>query len=90
MLRGAFAIIAAPRVEGRIREGVAMDPVSKLNQLSSSHGELRSGKGMVSGVIALILAVLVFLGVLVFHFPEYLSTPQLRKQYSVDFMRQLL
>ena len=35
-----------------------MDPVSKLNQLSASHGELRSGKGMVSGVIALILAVL--------------------------------
>ena len=67
-----------------------MDPVSKLNQLSASHGELRSGKGMVSGVIALILAVLVFLGVLVFHFPEYLSTPQLRKQYNVDLMRQLL
>jgi len=67
-----------------------MDPLSKLNQLSASHGELRSGKGMVSGVIALILAVLCFLGVLVFLFPEYLSTPQLRKQYSVDFMRQLL
>ncbi|HET9205825.1 MAG TPA: sterol desaturase family protein [Burkholderiaceae bacterium] len=67
-----------------------MDPVSKLNQLSASHGELRTGKGMVSGVIALILAVLVFLGVLVFHFPEYLSTPQLRKQYNVDLMRQLL
>ena len=67
-----------------------MDPVSKLNQLSASHGELRSGKGMVSGVIALVLAVLVFLGVLVFHFPEYLSTPQLRKQYNVDLMRQLL
>jgi sterol desaturase/sphingolipid hydroxylase (fatty acid hydroxylase superfamily) len=67
-----------------------MDPVSKLNQLSASHGELRSGKGMVSGVIALILATLVFLGVLVFHFPEYLSTPQLRKQYNVDLMRQLL
>ena len=67
-----------------------MDPLSKLNQLSTSHGELRSGKGMVSGVIALILAVLCFLGVLAFHFPEYLTTPQLRKQYSVDFMRQLL
>ena len=31
-----------------------------------------------------------FLGVLVFHFPEYLTTPQLRKQYNVDLMRQLL
>ena len=67
-----------------------MDPLSKLNQLGASHGELRSGKGMVSGVIALILAVLCFLGVLAFHFPEYLTTPQLRQQYSVDLMRQLL
>ncbi|HEX6722437.1 MAG TPA: sterol desaturase family protein [Burkholderiaceae bacterium] len=67
-----------------------MDPLSKLNRLSASHGELRSGKGMVSGVIALILAVLCFLGVLAFHYPEYLTTPQLRQQYSVDLMRQLL
>jgi sterol desaturase/sphingolipid hydroxylase (fatty acid hydroxylase superfamily) len=67
-----------------------MDPLSKLNRLSESHGELRAGRGMVSGVIALCLAVLCFLGVLVFHFPEYLSTPQLRKSYSVDVMRQLL
>jgi len=52
-----------------------MDPLSKLNQLSESHGELRAGKGLVSGVVALSLAVLCFLGVLVFHFPEYLSTP---------------
>jgi len=67
-----------------------MDPLSKLNQLSQSHGELRSGKGMVSGVIALVLAVLCFLGVLAFHFPEYLTTPQLRRAYDVDVMRQLL
>jgi sterol desaturase/sphingolipid hydroxylase (fatty acid hydroxylase superfamily) len=67
-----------------------MDPLSKLNQLSQSHGELRTGKGMVSGVIALVLAVLCFLGVLAFHFPEYLTTPQLRRAYDVDVMRQLL
>ncbi|HKX42973.1 MAG TPA: sterol desaturase family protein, partial [Burkholderiaceae bacterium] len=29
-------------------------------------------------------------GVLAFHFPEYLTTPQLRKSYNVDVMRQLL
>src|ERR1044071_7931909 len=45
---------------------------------------------MVSGVIALVLAVLCFLGVLAFHFPEYLTTPELRKSYSVDAMRLLL
>ena len=67
-----------------------MDPLSKLRQLSRSHGELRTGKGMVSGVIALSLAVLCFLGVLAFHFPEYLTTPQLRRAYNVDVMRQVL
>jgi sterol desaturase/sphingolipid hydroxylase (fatty acid hydroxylase superfamily) len=67
-----------------------MDPLRKLNQLSESHGELRTGKGMVSGVIALVLAVSCFLGVLAFHFPQYLTTPELRKSYNVDVMRQLL
>jgi len=67
-----------------------MTDLDKLNQLSESHGALRFGTGMVSGVIALMLAVLCFLGVLAFHFPEYLTTPQLRKSYSVDLMRDLL
>ncbi|HEY9063620.1 MAG TPA: sterol desaturase family protein, partial [Burkholderiaceae bacterium] len=69
---------------------MAIDELRKLNQLSESHGALRPGTGMVSGVIALMLAVLCFLGVLAFHFPEYLTTPQLRKSYNVDVMRQLL
>jgi len=64
--------------------------LKKLSQLSASHGALRPGKGMVSGVIALSLAILCFLGVLAFHWPEYLTTPQLRKSYNVDVMRLLL
>jgi sterol desaturase/sphingolipid hydroxylase (fatty acid hydroxylase superfamily) len=67
-----------------------MDELEKLNQLSASHGELRRGKGLISGVIALSLAILCFLGVLAFHFPEYLTTPQLRKSYNVEVIRQLL
>ena len=67
-----------------------MDPLSKLNKLSESHGALRAGNGMVFGVIALCLAVLCFLGVLAFHFPEYLTTPELRKSYDVNVMRLLL
>lgn len=67
-----------------------MTDLDKLKQLSASHGALRLGTGMVSGVIALMLAVLCFLGVLAFHFPEYLTTPQLRKSYSVELMRELL
>jgi len=64
--------------------------LDKLNRLSQSHGALRSGHGLASGVVALTLATLCFLGVLAFHFPEYLTTPQLRKAYSVDLLRQLL
>ena len=64
--------------------------LDKLHQLTESHGELRPGRGMVSGVISLSLAILCFLGVLAFHWPEYLTTPQLRKNYSVELLRQLM
>jgi hypothetical protein len=53
--------------------------LEKLNKLCESHGEIRPGRGLASGVVALTLAVLCFLGALAFHFPEYLTTPQLRK-----------
>lgn len=64
--------------------------LDKLNALTESHGELKPGRGMVSGVVALSLAILCFLGVLAFHFPEYLTTPQLRQSYDVQWMRRLL
>jgi sterol desaturase/sphingolipid hydroxylase (fatty acid hydroxylase superfamily) len=64
--------------------------LNKLNQLTESHGELRPGHGMVTGVIALSLAILCFLGVLAFHFPEYLTTPELRKSYNVDIIRKVM
>jgi sterol desaturase/sphingolipid hydroxylase (fatty acid hydroxylase superfamily) len=67
-----------------------MKLLHKLNRLTESHGELRAGRGMVSGVIALSLAILCFLGVLAFHFPEYLTTPQLRKNYDVDTLRTVM
>ena len=53
-------------------------------------GHIRPGTGMISGVIALFLAILAVLGVLAFHFPAYLTTPELRAFYSVDAMRALL
>ncbi len=61
-----------------------------LRQLTASHGALQSGKGLVSGVFALTLAALCLLGVLAFHFPAYLTTPQLRQAYNVDMLRQLM
>jgi len=49
-----------------------------LAELASAHGTLTPGRGMLSGVIALSLAVLALLGVIGFHFPAYTSTPELR------------
>lgn len=59
-------------------------------KLLASSGELKVGEGMVSTILALSLGVLCLLGVLAFHFPEYLTTPQLRRQYSVDILRQAM
>jgi sterol desaturase/sphingolipid hydroxylase (fatty acid hydroxylase superfamily) len=64
--------------------------LDKLQKLLSSHGPLRRGRGLVSGVIALSLALLCVLGVLAFHFPEVLTTPQLRAVYEVEVLRRLL
>jgi hypothetical protein len=64
--------------------------LDKLNKLSESHGEIKPGRGLASGVVALSLAVLCFLGVLAFHFPQYLTTPELRKSYDLALLRQLL
>ncbi len=64
--------------------------IDKLNRLTESHGPLKPGKGPVTGGVAIALASLWFLGVLAFHFPEYLRTPELRKSYNVDVMRLLL
>ena len=64
--------------------------INRLNALAHSHGPLPTGRGMGSGVVALILAILCFLGVLAFHFPQYLSTPELRKSYDVSVVRLIM
>ena len=64
--------------------------LAKLNTLAHSHGPLPTGRGMGSGVVALILGILCFLGVLAFHFPQYLSTPELRKSYDVATIRLIM
>ena len=62
----------------------------KLAKLAGSHGELRTGSGMLSGVIAISLAGLALLGVIGFPFPAYLSTPEVRAHYDVTTLRYLL
>lgn len=53
-------------------------------------GRLTPGRGRVTGTIALALSVLCALAVLAFHFPEYLTTPELRAKYDVAVLRQVL
>src|SRR5882724_12949456 len=55
-----------------------------------SAAEFRIGEGRISGWISVSLGALSVLGVLCFHFPDYLTTPQLRQVYTVDEMRTLL
>lgn len=69
---------------------LAGEVVEDTASLLKESGELQVGHGMVSGVLAFALGLLCLLGVLAFHFPEYLTTPMLRKQYSVDVLRQIL
>ena len=64
--------------------------IDKLTRLAGSHGELRPGSGMLSGVIGVSLASLALLGVIGFHFPAYTSTPELRHLYDVTTLRYLM
>lgn len=69
---------------------LAKSPLVKTGALLKGDGALKPGQGMVSSVIALSLSFLSLLGVIAFHFPEYLTTPDLRQEYSVPILRQLL
>ena len=53
-------------------------------------GRLTERTGSATTAFALGLALLSLLGVLAFHFPEYLTTPLLRQQYSVDALWWIL
>ncbi len=65
-------------------------PLDDTRELLHRDGELKPGLGKITSVIALSLGILSLLGVLAFHFPQYLTTPDLRHKYSVDVLRQLL
>jgi hypothetical protein len=65
-------------------------PLAKLERLGKSHGALAPGRGIASGVFALVLSLLSLLGVIGFHFPAYTSTPELRAHYDVDVLRYLM
>ncbi|MEY3200839.1 MAG: hypothetical protein RIR70_389 [Pseudomonadota bacterium] len=48
------------------------------------------GSGQIAATIAFVLAAASLLGVLGFHFPAYLTTPDLRAQYSAELIRTLI
>ncbi len=66
------------------------EAVNETGDLLKQDGPLKPGQGLASGVVALTLAILCFLGVLAFHFPQYLTTPELRREYSPDIIRHIM
>ncbi|MES2152244.1 MAG: sterol desaturase family protein [Pseudomonadota bacterium] len=64
--------------------------VGQTTGLLSQDGPIQPGIGLASGIVALLLALLTLLGVLAFHFPQYLTTPELRHAYSPDLIRHLM
>ena len=59
-------------------------------QRDLSHRAMLPGQGKISGAISLLLGAGSVLGVLCFHFPEYLTTAEFREVYDVDLIRQVL
>jgi hypothetical protein len=59
-----------------------------MSQVDSG-AQFKIGEGRISGWISVSLGLLSVLGVLCFHFPDLLTTPELRKVYSADQMRYL-
>ena len=57
---------------------------------SAEEVSLKVGQGRISGSISIFLGISCFLGVLCFHFPEYLTTPELRANYNVELLRDVL
>lgn len=77
------------RLATAVTPAAAKDAVSETASLLKQSGSLNSFY-MLSAVISLSLAILCALGVLAFHYPQYLTTPELRKVYSVDTIRHIL
>jgi len=52
--------------------------------------EFHFGEGKISGVLSVFLGWLALAAVVALHFPQYLSTPDLRASYPMDFIRLLI
>jgi sterol desaturase/sphingolipid hydroxylase (fatty acid hydroxylase superfamily) len=83
---------SAPKLAGLVAAPVQLvgEAVNDTARLLRDSGELKVGRGLITGIIALVLGFMSLLGVAAFHFPQYLTTPELRHEYSVDVMRHVL
>ncbi|MBY0572206.1 MAG: sterol desaturase family protein [Undibacterium sp.] len=77
------------RVVKKIAPHLAKNAVKQTTDLVQRSGPLVTPY-IASAITALSLAILCSLGVLAFHFPQYLTTPELRHIYSVDMIRHIL
>src|SRR6185369_3631933 len=76
----------AANLQAMKKPPIIRKPIAVFHQT----GPLEVGRGRITGVIALTLGGLAVLSVLAFHFPEYLTTPNLRKKYDVNVLREIL
>lgn len=67
-----------------------MSILERVVRMYRRSGALVPGRGRVSGVVAFSLAILCALAVVAWHFPQYLTTPELRRRYDVELLRELL
>jgi len=88
-----MATPARTRLRDKLAGVATKRPAAVVNDaatLLQSSGHMKFGQGIIATVLALLLGFMCLLGVLAFHFPQYLTTPELRQQYSVDWLRQAL
>src|SRR3569833_3391258 len=78
-------------VEGACYNPVMNTPIlRKPTAVFQQSGRIEIGYGKITGVIALALGGLAVLSVPASPFPQYLTTPNLRKQYDVSVLREIL
>ena len=70
------------------RQSSLFDATRSRSRSDAVSAPLRQGR--ISGALGVFLGALSVLAVLCFHFPEYLTTPELRRAYPVDVLRWVL
>jgi len=61
-----------------------------LNELEAPALSRQFGTGWISGVLAILLGVISICTVLILHYPDVLTVPEIRSQVDVPFIRSLL